>query len=133
MVAVLVEIPEIIPEQLKMLFELRVIQPMQGSEDTSFMFTQKFMHQFHWQHQKTGSVTVGLNRAIDTHCPDLSKNESQQVKGTIVTLLTQQDSTFCREWLIERCISGAKWFEMKAFTEYVIAHNPNINEDKPKE
>lgn len=127
MVEVLVEFPEVIPEQLKMLFELRVLQRV---DDDSFLFTQKFMHRFQMMHTKSGSVVSGLNQAIDGHCPDLSPNEAQQVKGTVVTLLTQQDPTFCREWLIERCLSGAKWFEMKSFTEYVIAHNKNINEDK---
>lgn len=124
MVEVLVGIPKIIPENLKLLKELKIIREI-NSEAFEFV---KAWYQLYISLRYKMSPIVALNRSIDSYCPDLSKNERQQVKGTVVTLLTQQDPIFCREWLIERCMTKASFTEMKAFIEYVLEHNPNIHE-----
>lgn len=124
MVEVLVGIPEIIPENLKLLRELKIIKEI---DSEAFEFV-KAWYQLYISLRYKMSPIVALNRSVQSYCPDLSPNEYQQVKGTIVTILTQQDPIFCREWLIERCMTKATFTEMREFIEYVLKHNPNINE-----
>jgi len=118
----------VIPENLKLLHELKIIKDTEPGK--AFAFVPSFMHIFTSYHKRHGSVIVGLNKAIDAYCPDLSKNESQQVKGTMVSLLAQHDPIFCREWIIELTLGGHKFSAIKQFIEYVLEHNKNINEDK---
>ncbi len=119
----------VIPENLKLLHELKIIKDTEPGK--AFAFVPSFMHVFTSYHRRHGSVIVGLNKALDSYCPDLSPNESAQVKGTMVSLLAQNDPIFCREWIIELTLSGRKFSEIKTFIEYVLKHNKNINEDKP--
>lgn len=118
----------IIPENLKLLHELKIVKDTEPGK--AFAFVPSFLHIFTSYHKRHGSVIIGLNKAIDSYCPDLSKNEGAQVKGTMVSLLAQNDPIFCREWIIELTLRGNKFSEIKNFLEYVLKHNKNINEDK---
>ncbi|MCZ6583069.1 MAG: hypothetical protein O6761_07870 [Thaumarchaeota archaeon] len=120
----MVDIPHIIPENLKLLKELKIIKEI-NSEAFEFV---KSWYALYISLRYKMSPIVALNRSVQSYCPDLSKSEYQQVKGTIVTLLTQHDPIFCREWLIERCMAKASFTEMKGFIEYVLKHNKNIHE-----
>ena len=117
----------VIPENLKLLHELKIIKDTEPGK--AFAFVPSFMHIFTSYHKRTGSIISGLNKAINSYCHDLSPNESGQVKGTMVSLLSQNDPIFCREWVIELCLIGTKFSEIKTFIEYVLKHNKNINED----
>ncbi len=127
---IFVKIPDIIPENLKLLHELRILKDLEPSK--SFTLVPAFMQLFVNYHKKTGSMIAGLDLAIKSYCSDLSPNESAQVKGSLVTLLTQFDPIFCREWLVERCLQGATFTELKEYCEYVISRNMRIGENQPK-
>jgi len=118
----------VIPENLKLLHELKIIKDTEPGK--AFAFVPSFMHIFTSYHKRHGSVIVGLNKAINSYCLDLSKTEGQQVKGTMVSLLAQFDPIFCREWIIELSLTGHKFSEIKQFIDYVLKNNKNINEDK---
>lgn len=118
----------VIPENLKLLHELKIIKDTEPGK--AFAFVPSFMHIFTSYHKKYGSIVVGLNKAINAYCHDLSSNESAQVKGTMVSLLAQNDPIFCREWIIELTLQGHKFSAIKKFIEYVLKHNKNINEDE---
>lgn len=115
----------LIPENLKLLKELKVIEE---TTPETFILTRAFLAIYKSNRYRVAPIKA-LNQAVNAYCPDLSKSESQQVKGTVVSLLAQSDPIFCREWIIERCMQGAKFSEIRNFITFVLKHNGNINED----
>ena len=117
-------------EHLKLLQELKILKDLEPG--VSFMLVPAFADLFKSYSKQRKSMTRGLNQAIDRYCPDLSPNENHQVKGTMVTILSQFDPVFCREWVVELSLGGHPFRAIRDYCDYIIKHNKVVHDFNKK-
>ena len=115
-------------EHLKLLHELKILKDIEPG--VSFGLVPAFAHLYRSYSKQQKSMTRGLNQAIDKYCPDLSPTENNQVKGTMVTILSQFDPVFCREWVVELALGGHPFQAIRDYCDYIIKHNKVVHDYK---